>query len=147
MDVDILLWGGTHRFEAFEMEGRFFVNPGSATGALSTGYWPEGEEPTPSFCLMDVSRDSFYILTILFFLFLKLVLIQRRSKATFSCYMSTSSRRMPKGPRPLLSRRCHSVKMLSLRHELCLSLFNFCVYPRRFPPCYDWFPASSFHYC
>lgn len=55
MDVDILLWGGTHRFEAFEMEGRFFVNPGSATGAFSTGYWPEGEEPTPSFCLMDVS--------------------------------------------------------------------------------------------
>ena len=55
MDVDILLWGGTHRFEAFEMEGRFFVNPGSATGAFSTGYWPDGEEPTPSFCLMDVS--------------------------------------------------------------------------------------------
>lgn len=55
MDVDILLWGGTHRFEAFEMEGRFFVNPGSATGAISTSYWPDGEEPTPSFCLMDVS--------------------------------------------------------------------------------------------
>jgi vacuolar protein sorting-associated protein 29 len=55
MDVDILLWGGTHRFEAFEMEGRFFINPGSATGAMSPGFWPEGEEPTPSFCLMDVS--------------------------------------------------------------------------------------------
>lgn len=55
MDVDILLWGGTHRFEAFEMEGRFFINPGSATGALSSGYSAEGEEPTPSFCLMDVS--------------------------------------------------------------------------------------------
>ncbi|RDW76271.1 vacuolar protein sorting-associated protein 29 [Aspergillus mulundensis] len=57
MDVDILLWGGTHRFEAFELEGRFFVNPGSATGALSTGYWPEGEDPTPSFCLMDIQGD------------------------------------------------------------------------------------------
>lgn len=55
MDVDILLWGGTHRFEAFEMEGRFFINPGSATGAMSSGYSAEGEEPTPSFCLMDVS--------------------------------------------------------------------------------------------
>lgn len=55
MDVDILLWGGTHRFEAFELEGRFFINPGSATGAMSTGYWAEGDEPTPSFCLMDVS--------------------------------------------------------------------------------------------
>ncbi|KAL4946257.1 hypothetical protein BDV06DRAFT_183050 [Aspergillus oleicola] len=56
MDVDILLWGGTHRFEAFELEGRFFVNPGSATGALSTGFWPD-EEPTPSFCLMDIQGD------------------------------------------------------------------------------------------
>lgn len=62
MDVDVLLWGGTHRFEAYELEGKFFVNPGSGTGALSTGWgWSGGEkgeeveEPTPSFCLMDVS--------------------------------------------------------------------------------------------
>lgn len=54
MDVDVLLWGGTQRFEAFELEGRFFVNPGSATGAMGSGFWGEGEEPTPSFCLMDV---------------------------------------------------------------------------------------------
>ena len=59
MDVDVLVSGGTHRyvlahakaaatggplskaysrFEAFEFEGRFFVNPGSATGAWS-GLW------------------------------------------------------------------------------------------------------------
>lgn len=38
MDVDVLISGGTHRFEAFEFEGRFFVNPGSATGAWS-GLW------------------------------------------------------------------------------------------------------------
>ena len=55
MDVDVLLWGGTHRFEAYELEGKFFVNPGSATGALGTAWWAEGEEPVPSFCLMDVS--------------------------------------------------------------------------------------------
>lgn len=62
MDVDVLLWGGSHRFEAYELEGKFFVNPGSATGALSTGWgWGgsekggELEDPTPSFCLMDVS--------------------------------------------------------------------------------------------
>ena len=55
MDVDVLLWGGTHKFEAYELEGKFFVNPGSATGALGTGWWSEGEEPIPSFCLMDVS--------------------------------------------------------------------------------------------
>ena len=55
MDVDVLLWGGTHRFEAYELEGRFFINPGSATGAWSSGWWAEGEEPLPSFVLMDVS--------------------------------------------------------------------------------------------
>ena len=58
MDVDVLLWGGTHKFEAYELEGKFFVNPGSATGALGTGWWAEGEEPVPSFCLMDVSYDE-----------------------------------------------------------------------------------------
>lgn len=75
MDVDVLLWGGTHRFEAYELEGKFFVNPGSGTGALSTGWgWGAGsggegekggqamepEEPTPSFCLMDVSAAVYY---------------------------------------------------------------------------------------
>ncbi|KAE8214440.1 hypothetical protein CF327_g2150 [Tilletia walkeri] len=43
MDVDILLSGGTHRFDAFEVEGRFFVNPGSATGAWSS-VWPIVDE-------------------------------------------------------------------------------------------------------
>lgn len=50
-----MLWGGTHKFEAYEMEGKFFVNPGSATGAMTTGWWTEDEDPTPSFVLMDVS--------------------------------------------------------------------------------------------
>lgn len=27
--------GATHKFEAFEFEGRFFLNPGSATGAFT----------------------------------------------------------------------------------------------------------------
>lgn len=54
MDVDVLLWGGTHHFQAYEMGDKFFVNPGSATGAFSTGRWADDEEPTPSFCLMDV---------------------------------------------------------------------------------------------
>ncbi|KAF7506755.1 hypothetical protein GJ744_011479 [Endocarpon pusillum] len=55
MDVDVLLWGGTHRFEAYELEGKFFVNPGSGTGAVGTGWgwggmmlWGEkGEEEGP----------------------------------------------------------------------------------------------------
>jgi vacuolar protein sorting-associated protein 29 len=55
MDVDVLCWGGTHRFDAFEYENKFFVNPGSATGAFTTGWVGDGEEMVPSFCLMDVS--------------------------------------------------------------------------------------------
>ncbi|KAF2742429.1 retrograde transporter [Sporormia fimetaria CBS 119925] len=57
LDVDVLLWGGTHKFEAYEMEGKFFVNPGSATGAMTTGWWSEEQDPTPSFVLMDVQGD------------------------------------------------------------------------------------------
>ena len=33
MDVDILLTGGTSKFEAYKLDDRFFLNPGSATGA------------------------------------------------------------------------------------------------------------------
>lgn len=55
MDVDVLLWGGSHRFEAYELEGKFFVNPGSATGAVAMGWgWEGGVGGVPSFCLMDV---------------------------------------------------------------------------------------------
>lgn len=39
MDVDVLLTGATHRFESWERDGRFFVNPGSATGAWAVN-WP-----------------------------------------------------------------------------------------------------------
>ncbi|KAJ3120836.1 Vacuolar protein sorting-associated protein 29, partial [Irineochytrium annulatum] len=45
MDVDVLVSGHTHRFEAWEGEGRFFVNPGSATGAFS-GFIPSNLRPT-----------------------------------------------------------------------------------------------------
>lgn len=36
---------------------KFFVNPGSATGAFSSGWPVEGEDVVPSFCLMDVGVD------------------------------------------------------------------------------------------
>lgn len=39
LDVDIMLWGGTHNVEAYTLEEKFFVNPGSCTGAFSTD-WP-----------------------------------------------------------------------------------------------------------
>ena len=35
MDVDILITGHTHKFEAFERNNKFFINPGSATGAFN----------------------------------------------------------------------------------------------------------------
>lgn len=58
----MLCWGGTSRFEAYEMEGKFFVNPGSATGAVNWGdeieMDDEGVQQTvPSFVLMDVQGD------------------------------------------------------------------------------------------
>lgn len=43
LDVDVLIWGGTHRVEAYTLDGKFFVNPGSATGAFSFD-WPEFED-------------------------------------------------------------------------------------------------------
>ncbi|OJA15439.1 hypothetical protein AZE42_02197 [Rhizopogon vesiculosus] len=51
MDVDVLVSGHTHTFQAIAYGGRFFVNPGSATGAWTGLY--DGET-TPSFALMDI---------------------------------------------------------------------------------------------
>ncbi|ORX62278.1 vacuolar protein sorting-associated protein 29 [Hesseltinella vesiculosa] len=56
MDVDVLLSGHTHQFEAFEVNGRYFINPGSATGAYSSN--PGNVEPVPSFVLMDVQGSN-----------------------------------------------------------------------------------------
>ncbi|KAG1441992.1 hypothetical protein G6F56_011249 [Rhizopus delemar] len=35
LKVDVLLSGYTHHFEAYQFNDRFFINPGSATGAYS----------------------------------------------------------------------------------------------------------------
>ncbi|KAM9925918.1 hypothetical protein OXX59_003563 [Metschnikowia pulcherrima] len=43
IDVDILVWGGTHRVEAYTLDGKFFISPGSATGAFSMN-WPDLED-------------------------------------------------------------------------------------------------------
>ncbi|KAG7662594.1 VPS29 [[Candida] subhashii] len=43
LDVDVLIWGGTHKVEAYTLDGKFFINPGSATGALSFD-WPDNED-------------------------------------------------------------------------------------------------------
>ena len=53
LDVDVLITGHTHKFEAFEHEGKFYINPGSATGAFQ----PLESEVTPSFVLMDIQSS------------------------------------------------------------------------------------------
>ncbi|CAL5226877.1 g9750 [Coccomyxa viridis] len=59
LNVDILISGHTHDFKAVEYEGRFLINPGSATGAYSN----VTEDVKPSFVLMDIdgSKANVYI--------------------------------------------------------------------------------------
>lgn len=49
-----MISGHTHKFEAYEQEGKFYVNPGSATGAYSA----LESEITPSFILMDIQSGT-----------------------------------------------------------------------------------------
>ncbi|KAL6949931.1 hypothetical protein ACO0QE_000600 [Hanseniaspora vineae] len=46
LDVDILLWGGTHNVEAYVLENKLFINPGSCTGAFNADWIMEDTEPT-----------------------------------------------------------------------------------------------------
>ncbi|RWS05866.1 hypothetical protein B4U79_14240, partial [Dinothrombium tinctorium] len=57
LDVDILITGHSHKFEAYEHEGHFFINPGSATGS----YGPLESNVTPSFVLMDIQSSTVVI--------------------------------------------------------------------------------------
>mmetsp|Transcript_14089 Transcript_14089/g.19608 ORF Transcript_14089/g.19608 Transcript_14089/m.19608 type:complete len:185 (-) Transcript_14089:70-624(-) len=50
LDVDVLVTGHTHAFEAYEYQKKFFINPGSATGSFSS----VTDDVTPTFVLMDV---------------------------------------------------------------------------------------------
>eukprot|EP01059_Diplonema_ambulator_P030930 TRINITY_DN5503_c0_g1_i1.p1 TRINITY_DN5503_c0_g1~~TRINITY_DN5503_c0_g1_i1.p1 ORF type:complete len:188 (+),score=60.84 TRINITY_DN5503_c0_g1_i1:50-613(+) len=54
LDCDILISGFTHEFKAETHNKKFFINPGSITGAFS----PNDMEPTPSFVLMDISGNT-----------------------------------------------------------------------------------------
>nr|WCZ58431.1 vacuolar protein sorting-associated protein 29 [Paratrimastix eleionoma] len=50
LDCDILITGHTHQMRAYDHEGRFIINPGSATGAFST----TTPNAIPTFVLMDI---------------------------------------------------------------------------------------------
>lgn len=54
LEVDILISGHTHKFNAFEKDGKFFINPGSATGAYSS----LEDNIIPSFVLMDIQSTT-----------------------------------------------------------------------------------------
>jgi putative phosphoesterase len=60
LDVDILITGHSHKFEAFEYENKFFINPGSATGAYSGlnvyRSLPSSPSSAPFPSLVDVPR-------------------------------------------------------------------------------------------
>ncbi|TNN05228.1 Vacuolar protein sorting-associated protein isoform 2 [Schistosoma japonicum] len=62
LNVDILISGHTHKFEAYEYAGHFYINPGSATGAYS----PFEKNPQPSFVLLDIQETviQLYIYTL-----------------------------------------------------------------------------------
>jgi vacuolar protein sorting-associated protein 29 len=54
LDVDILISGHTHKFEAYEHENKFYINPGSATGAFNA----LDTNVIPSFVLMDIQSST-----------------------------------------------------------------------------------------
>jgi vacuolar protein sorting-associated protein 29 len=54
LDVDILVSGHTHQNQIVQYDGKYFINPGSATGAYSS----TNSAPRPSFILIAVQGDE-----------------------------------------------------------------------------------------
>jgi len=54
LGADILISGHTHKFAAYEHQNKFFLNPGTGTGAYSG----LESEVTPSFVLMDIKGST-----------------------------------------------------------------------------------------
>ena len=59
LDCQILVTGHTHEHQVSNADDKYFINPGSITGAWS----PSSEEIIPTFMLMDLqeSQISFYV--------------------------------------------------------------------------------------
>merc|ERR1711934_362708 len=57
LDCDVLITGHTHKFSAQVHDGKFFLNPGSATGA----YNGLTSELVPTFVLMDVRGSTLVV--------------------------------------------------------------------------------------
>ncbi|KAJ8614134.1 hypothetical protein CTAYLR_004646 [Chrysophaeum taylorii] len=54
LDVDILITGHTHKNEVNEFDGKWFINPGSITGAYSSLH----ADVTPSFILLAIQGNK-----------------------------------------------------------------------------------------
>ena len=54
LDCDILISGHTHQNQIVQYDGKYFINPGSATGAYSS----INSAPRPSFILIAVQGDE-----------------------------------------------------------------------------------------
>lgn len=54
LDVDVMVTGNTFECKTFQIEDRFFVCPGTATGAFS----PVKSDVIPSFALLDVQGGT-----------------------------------------------------------------------------------------
>ncbi len=54
LDVDILISGHTHQQQIKQYDGKYFINPGSATGSFSAVH----SKPNPSFILIAVQGDD-----------------------------------------------------------------------------------------
>ena len=57
LDCDILIHGHTHEFGVQQYDGKYFINPGSATGSYSA----LNSSPAPSFILMAIQGDDVVI--------------------------------------------------------------------------------------
>tara|TARA_B110001450_G_scaffold225287_1_gene223380 strand:- start:65 stop:289 length:225 start_codon:yes stop_codon:yes gene_type:complete len=53
----VLIHGHTHEFGVQQYDGKYFINPGSATGSYSA----INSNPSPSFILMAISGDDMVI--------------------------------------------------------------------------------------
>ncbi|SBS87755.1 vacuolar protein sorting-associated protein 29, putative [Plasmodium ovale] len=54
---DIIITGHTHKNSIVQYEGKYFINPGSVTGAFQ----PWVSDPTPSFILMAIAKNSIVV--------------------------------------------------------------------------------------
>mmetsp|Transcript_7287 Transcript_7287/g.10855 ORF Transcript_7287/g.10855 Transcript_7287/m.10855 type:complete len:234 (+) Transcript_7287:73-774(+) len=58
LDCDILISGHTHKNEVMAHNGKWFINPGSITGAYSPSISPDSEPLIPSFILLAIQKTK-----------------------------------------------------------------------------------------